>query len=112
MLTRISFTTLAVLVMLGTFGPTHAGEIECPSCVGQHGAFSCSTVWGRAGDPHIRTVSGPGSAQEEAEFVERDRKWMARCRPVIRQDRYGVGRYHYAASACEFGAIGVNIIRY
>jgi hypothetical protein len=35
--------------------------------------------------------------------VKRDRRWVARCRPVVRQDRYGVSRYHYAAPGCMFG---------
>jgi hypothetical protein len=30
---------------------------------------------------------------------------MDRCRPSVRQDRYGVPRYHYAARGCEFGVI-------
>jgi hypothetical protein len=110
MLTRISVTTLAMLVMPGTFERTHAGGIETTSCVGSYGAFSCTTVWGRAGDLHIRTVSDPSSAHEEADVAERDRKWVARCRPVITHDRYGVSRYHYAASGCEFGVIGINIM--
>jgi hypothetical protein len=101
-------TTLAVLVLPSTFGPAHAGAIESTSCVAHHGTFFCSTVWGRAGDPHIRTVPDPGSDQREAELLQRDRKWMARCRPVIEQDRYGVNRYHYAASGCEFGVIGAK----
>jgi hypothetical protein len=112
MLTRTSFMTLAVLAMPSTFGAAYGGAIESTSCVGRYDAFSCSTVWGQAGDPYIRTMPGPRSAQEEAEFVERDHKWIERCHPVIKQDRYGVSRYHYAASGCEFGVIGVNILRY
>jgi hypothetical protein len=111
MLTRTSFATLALLVMPCMFGAAHAAAIESTSCIGQYDAFSCSTLWGKAGDPYIRTVLGPRSAQEEAEFVERDQKWMARCHPVITQDRYGVSRYHYAASGCEFGVISVDIMQ-
>jgi hypothetical protein len=106
---RMSCTTLAVLVLPSMLEPTHAGGIESMNCVGQYGAFSCATVWGWAGDPHIRTVPSPGSAQKEAEFAKRDRKWLARCRPVVEQDRYGVSRYHYAAPGCEFGVIGANV---
>ena len=29
--------------------------------------------------------------------------WQARCHPVIRQDQYGVPRYHYAAPGCDLG---------
>ena len=41
--------------------------------------------------------------QEEAESAERERQWEARCRPVVKQDQYGVSRYQYAAPGCEFG---------
>ncbi len=112
MLTRTSFATLALLVTPCTFGAAHAEAIESTSCFGQFDAFSCSTVWGGTGNPYIRTVPGPGDAQEEAEFVDRDQKWMARCQPVIKQDQYGVSRYHYAASGCEFGVISVDIMRH
>ena len=40
---------------------------------------------------------------EKARLATRDHKWLARCRPVIERDRYGVARYHYAAPGCEFG---------
>ena len=63
----------------------------------------------------IRTfehVPGPRTDQEEAEFVDRDQKWMARCHPVIKQDQYGVSRYHYTASGCEFGVISVDIMQH
>lgn len=111
MLTRMCATTLAVLAMPGMLEPTHAGGIESTSCVGSYDAVSCSTVWGGADDPYIRTVPGLRGTQEEAEFAERDRQWVARCRPVIKQDQYGVGRYHYAAAGCEFGVIEANIVK-
>ena len=40
---------------------------------------------------------------EKARLATRDHKWLARCRPVIERDRYGVARYYYAAPGCEFG---------
>jgi hypothetical protein len=40
-----------------------------------------------------------------AQAEERDRRWIERCRPVIHRDRYGVGRYSYAARGCEFGPL-------
>ena len=61
---------------------------------------------GPGGDPYVRTVPGPHSAEEQARYDARDRKWVEHCRPVIRQDRYGVARYHYAAPGCEFGVFG------
>jgi hypothetical protein len=111
MLAKLSVATLAMLVMPGALGPIHAGDIETTSCVESYGAFSCITVWRRAANPYIRTVSAPANAQEEAEVAERDRLWVARCRPIIKQDRYGVSRYHYAASGCEFGVIQGHIVQ-
>jgi hypothetical protein len=70
------------------------------TCVGSRGLVTCVDKWHKTyGD------SGPRqkTEQEIAESAERDRKWVARCRPVLRQDRYGVDRYEYAASGCEFG---------
>ena len=73
-------------------------------CFGSSVGFTCTTRWGMI-DPYVVEVPGPRDAQEEAEFRERDRQWAAYCRPVIKQDRYGVGRYHYAAPGCEHGRI-------
>jgi hypothetical protein len=96
------------LALLGApviFAPAYAGGIEITNCFGAFRTFSCITQWGPRVDPNVREVPGPRDAQEEAEFIARDRKWVARCRPVIRQDQYGVGRYHYAAPGCEFGRL-------
>ena len=111
MLAKLTITTLAILVMPGVLGPTRAGNIETASCVESYGAFSCVTVWHRFANPYIRTASAPASAQEEAEVAERDRQWVAWCRPVIKQDRYGVRRYHYAVPGCEFGVIEGNFVQ-
>jgi hypothetical protein len=108
MLIRMSCMMLAMLVLPSMFAPAHTGGIESTSCVARYGAYFCSTIWGRPGDSYIRTVPYPGSARKEAESVQRDRKWMARCRPGIEEDRYGVNRYYYAAPGCEFGVIGVK----
>jgi hypothetical protein len=104
-----SWPLMAGVVALSLLGApvtsAEAGGIVAGTCVRSLGSLSCVARWGEAGDPYIRGVPGPRNAQEEAEFVERDRKWVARCRPVIRQDQYGVGRYYYAAPGCEFGRI-------
>jgi hypothetical protein len=105
-LTRMSFAVPAALAISFALGPARAGPIDSTtSCVGGYGVFSCSTTWGKAGDPYIRSVPSSISAEQSPELVERDRKWIARCRPVIVHDRYGVSRYHYAAPGCEFGVI-------
>lgn len=59
---------------------------------------------GPGGIARIYKVEEPrGEALDAA--LERDRKWLARCKPLIRQDAYGVGRYYYAAAGCEFGKL-------
>ena len=102
---RSGALALALLGAPAIFAPAYASGIEITNCFGAFRTFSCVTQWGARGDPRLRHVPGPRNAQEEAEFIARDRKWIARCRPVIRQDQYGVSRYHYAAPGCEFGRI-------
>lgn len=81
-----------------------ADSVRTSSCVGAYGSATCTTHWRWSdGDPNVTRTSVPRSAQEEREALERDRKWIARCRPVIRQDEFGVSRYYYAARGCEFG---------
>jgi hypothetical protein len=60
--------------------------------------------YGDAGATGIKTVREP-SPDDVAENRERERKWVERCRPVVRQDAYGVGRYVYTAHGCEYGRI-------
>lgn len=81
-----------------------AGGTITSSCSGPWSMRNCVLQW-REGvrDPHIVHAAGPRNEIEAREAEARDRKWLARCRPVIRTDRYGVGRYHYAKPGCEFG---------
>ncbi len=110
MLKRMALALPLALVMSFAPGLVRAGPAtSTTSCVGGYDAFSCTTIWGQAGDPYIRTLPGPVSAQGQAELMERDRKWVARCHPVIRQDRYGVSHYQYAAPGCEFGVIEAGV---
>jgi hypothetical protein len=103
-LLRVSFAIAVVALVLWASTafahPETLSGARQTSCYGAKGFFSCVTNWhkthGEAGPRH-RTE------QELAASVERDRKWVDRCRPVIRQDHYGVDRYHYAAPGCEFG---------
>jgi hypothetical protein len=74
-------------------------------CVGAPGSVNCVLRVGPAGDPYVRTVPQPDTEADKARAAERDRKWLARCRPIVAQDHYGVPRYHYAAAGCEFGII-------
>jgi len=100
-------TAIVALVLLGApMTSAEAGRIRTTQCVGGWYSHSaCTTQWGEASDPYIRVVPGPRSVAEEAEFAERDRKWVAYCRPVIKPDRYGVERYHYARPGCEYGRL-------
>jgi hypothetical protein len=102
---RALMTGVVALMLLGApMTPAEAGRIRTTNCVGGWWWHtSCTTQWGEASDPYIRVVPGARSVQEEAEFAERDRKWVAYCRPVIKPDRNGVERYHYARPGCEYG---------
>jgi hypothetical protein len=86
-----------------TWTAAHAQGIRAGGCVGSWNSFSCVTRWGPAGDPFVRLVPQPLDAAERDRAMQRDRRWVDRCRPVIRQDRYGVARYHYSMPGCEFG---------
>jgi hypothetical protein len=103
-----SFATgVVALVLLGApITSAEAGRIRTTNCVGGWWWHtSCTTQWGEASDPYIRVVPAARNVAEEGELAERDRKWVARCRPVLRQDRYGVERYYYAAPGCEHGRL-------
>lgn len=113
MLTRVSLLTLTAAVVVQaviTVSATISARADSTtvfSCVGAGGFFSgagnCVKIRregpSQAGILHARTPN----PEELAEARERDRKWLARCRPVLRQDDYGVSRYHYSARGCEFG---------
>ena len=106
MKTIVSILIAAVALLL--MDPAPAQQLQkTTSCVGGYSMFSCITIWGAARDPYIRTV--PEGIRDQ----ERDREWVAYCRPKIFRDRYGVARYRYAAAQCEFGIIdpGVRVAR-
>lgn len=86
------------------FTPAMADYTIKGGCVGGWGSGNCAVTIrkGAIGPVGIYKVEEP-RGEELAEAMERDRKWVVRCKPVIRQDAYGVGKYHYAASGCEFG---------
>lgn len=84
-----------------------------PAAQAQSGGFSCVTSGislscaGRIGPPgsfaQIIRVPLPQNDTEIAEATGRDRRWVDRCEPIIRQDRYGVRRYLYATRGCDIG---------
>jgi hypothetical protein len=80
--------------------PVHAAEgyvVSCDTSVG----VTCFA--GPMRDPYVREVPPPATAELRREAEERERRWVARCHPVIEPDKYGVDRYHYSAPGCEFG---------
>jgi hypothetical protein len=54
-------------------------------------------------NPYVIHMPQLQNEQDITDAAARDRLWQARCRPVIRQDQFGVRRYHYAAPGCEYG---------
>lgn len=93
----------ATLVLLAAATAAYAGEITDTSCVGGFGSFNCVTRSGSGGDPHVTQLPGALSPPEQTRAAERERRWVARCRPTVAYDDYGVARYRYAAPGCEFG---------
>ena len=93
---------LAALVVVAA-DPAAAGADNF-NCVRSGSSFNCNAMWGPPGGfPRVVRVPVPRTEYEEAEARERDRRWTEYCRPIIRPDQYGVGRYYYAVAGCEFG---------
>lgn len=93
------------MTLIAIWTPAYADGMAVGGCIGGQGALNCAVRWGEAGDPYIRTVPEPANQAERTRAAERDHKWEARCKPIIRQDRYGVPRYQYSAPGCDFGVI-------
>jgi hypothetical protein len=74
------------------------------SCVFGYGIANCVRQY-RYNDPGNSGIKKYGEAAEEAaaDSLEREKLWVSRCRPVLRQDELGVSRYVYAAPGCEYG---------
>jgi hypothetical protein len=67
-------------------------------------SVTCTAQWGSAGGGFPQIIYVPDQDRWDADTADqREKRWLARCRPVIRQDQYGVARYAYAAPGCEFG---------
>jgi hypothetical protein len=102
---RLACAIGALALTFAAMTSAHAGTLWVGGCTGSAGAANCVLRETSPGDPYVRLVPKPESDEDKAQLAERDRKWLARCRPVIEQDRYGVPRYLYAARGCEFGVI-------
>ena len=91
------------LITFASMHPARAEGVRLDGCAASRNADGCATIWAPLGDPYIRKVPQPRNEAERARAGEEDRRWVARCRPTLRQDRYGVPRYQYARPGCEFG---------
>jgi hypothetical protein len=95
---------IAALAGLSLFAAASSrAEVASKTCFGGSGMVSCVWQWGGNGTPGVISLDAARNERDAAEAAERDRKWAARCKPVVRFDRYGVQRYGYAAPGCEFG---------
>ena len=99
-----SWPAAAVLAAVLSAAQPAAAEGVTTSCVYGFDYEFCREQKGATGYgiPLIIQVPAP-AADRAGESAQRERKWLARCRPAIRHDEYGVGRYVYAARGCEFG---------
>jgi len=80
-----------------------AGTVVDLSCLAGARSFSCVAQMATGGDPYVRIVPEALGEAQRAQLAARDRKWVARCHPVVERDSYGVARYRYAAPGCEYG---------
>jgi hypothetical protein len=81
----------------------NAGNGSNDSCAGRWTGYNCAALSAEADNPYIRLIPEPLGDNEKALFAQRDRKWVDHCHPVVQYDRYGVARYRYSATGCEFG---------
>jgi hypothetical protein len=96
---------LALSMMSAPARSESQDRVSILNCYGSRYAGSC-VLTRRSGrlSPHVITV--PAKSEEEAAAAqERDRRWAKRCEPVVRPDRYGMLRYSYSASGCEYGRL-------
>lgn len=100
----ISTICLAAMLSLGsgTSALAGAGTLACSE---GDASIQCQVTWGpgAGGIARVIEVDAPRDEGQRRASAERFQRWTERCRPVVRPDRYGVGRYFYAASGCEFG---------
>ena len=68
-----------------------------------YGSESCVEIRRDLTNPYVIQIRPLHAEGTDKEAEEHDRLWRARCRPVARQDGYGVNRYVYAAPGCEYG---------
>jgi hypothetical protein len=104
--TRINLSIICGAVL--GLGLSSAAAVSQPIadalvCVRTEATLNCSHLDGRGNAGIILHVEPSADAEQRARAANREREWMIKCRPAIRYDALGVGRYHYAARGCEFG---------
>ncbi len=100
----IAFAVVPAAAEPGRGRPPSITDTVVGSCVFHRGAGHCVRQfrYNDRGSAGIQRLREP-SEDEVAETRERERRWAARCRPLLRTDAYGVNRYVYAAPGCEYG---------
>jgi hypothetical protein len=96
-----AINVISVLSLTWSMDQASADGIRNTTCLTSGGGISCTTYWQRTGGGQV--LPWQIDPRETAASAERERRWLARCRPTARQDQFGVSRYSYAAAGCEFG---------
>ena len=97
---------LALLALSMMSAPARSEGVATYNCYGNRNMKSCVATFRREGfHPNVINVPAPQTADERAAAEARDGRWLERCGPGIRQDRYGMPRYSYVAPGCEFGRL-------
>jgi hypothetical protein len=97
---------LLALSMMSAPARSAPDRIYTTNCYGARNMLSCVHTRRRGPlNPHVIKVPKLQTPEEREAAEARDRLWAERCRPVIRQDRYGMPRYSYSAAGCEYGRL-------
>ena len=97
---------LLVLSMMSAPARSQPAGVSTYNCYGTRNMTSCVETYRKgAFNPHVISIPGPQSDEERKATEARDRRWAERCRPMVRQDRYGVPRYSYGSPGCEYGRL-------
>jgi hypothetical protein len=100
----LGFLWIAGTVVLFSASPKQAAAGDSISCIQSGGAVTCVANFDYPNSvAKILHIEARDESSDKTDRAARDSKWIARCRPVLRPDKYGVRRYHYSAPGCEFG---------
>ena len=96
----MKIVTLVFLDCILLAVPANASMLDSGSatCAGN------TCIWGPLGNPHVREVPPPTSAEDIDAQNERMRKWQDECHPTIVRGSLGESRYNYSKPGCEFGS--------